>query len=148
MAETERFSIDSQPCTSPLTHLHTSPPSLYGHPPGYRVYIAVRGSSGGNMKTNWKKIAASLALLFGISGVAFGQDRNAYRDNDHRDNDNRARVVTQYRDHDRDDRGWNNSRFSDRDDRRADNNQWYGNHYRTDGDRHDYTNSYRNGYGR
>jgi hypothetical protein len=95
------------------------------------------------MKTGWKKMAASLALLVGISGVAFGQDRD-----DHRDNDRRARVETQYRDHDHDNRGWTNSRFSDRDDRRTDYNGWYGNHYRNDVDRHDYKNDYRKGYGR
>jgi len=36
------------------------------------------------MKSNWKMMAASLAMLVGISGAAFGQDR--------KDNDNRGRV--------------------------------------------------------
>jgi hypothetical protein len=55
------------------------------------------------MKINWKPMVASLAVLMGISGVAFGQDRD-----DHRGRDNRARVVDHDRDHDRDNRGWNN----------------------------------------
>lgn len=95
------------------------------------------------MKINWKAMAMSLVMLVGISGAAFGQDRD-----DHRigDRDDRARVVTQYRDHDRDDRGWNRRVF-DRDDRRLD-NKWYGDHDRHDGDRFGYKDNYRQGYGR
>ena len=92
------------------------------------------------MKSNWKKMAASLALLVGISGAAFGQDRDG-----HRDGDNRARIVTQDRDHDRDNRGWNYGRGFDRDDRRPDNYKWY---VDRDGDRHDVRNNYRQSYGR
>ena len=97
------------------------------------------------MKINWKTMAASLALLVGISGAAFGQDRD-----DRRDNDNRARVTAQYRDHDRDDRGWNDRRIferkSDRDGGRIE-NRWYGDHYHNDGDRHFDKHNYRKGYG-
>jgi len=94
------------------------------------------------MKSNWKTMAASLALLVGISGAAFGQDRD-----DHRigDRDDRARVVAQYRDHD--DRGWNNWRGNDRDDRRVE-NKWYGDHFRKDNDRPVDKDNYRWGYGR
>jgi len=65
------------------------------------------------MKINWKAMAASLALLVGVSGAAFGQDF------DHQDRDNRARVEQVDRDHnqdrnrDRDRRGdnrWNDGR--------------------------------------
>jgi hypothetical protein len=51
------------------------------------------------MKTNWKSMAASLAVLVGISGVAFGQDRD-----DHHDGDKHVRVENHDRDHDRDNR--------------------------------------------
>jgi hypothetical protein len=75
------------------------------------------------MKINWKATAASLAVLVGISGVAFGQDRD-----DHRDRDNHARVENHDRDHDRDqnNRGWNNGRVYVPDNRRVYNNGWYG----------------------
>jgi hypothetical protein len=102
------------------------------------------------MKSNWKTMAASLALLVGISGAAFGQDRD-----DHRDGDKRARVVTQYRDNDRNDRGWKNGRVFSRDghgrddhardDHRRDNDRWYGENQRNDRDRHDFKYNYREG---
>lgn len=72
------------------------------------------------MKTNRKTMAASLAVVIGISGVAFGQDRDG-----HHDRDNRARVENHDRDHDRDNRGWNNGRVYARDNRRVYDNSWY-----------------------
>jgi hypothetical protein len=93
------------------------------------------------MKINWKTMAASLALSVGISGAAFGQDRD-----DNHDGDNRARVVDHYRDHDRDDRAWINQRI-DRDDRRVE-NRWYGDHDCRDRENFRYKNNYRKGYGR
>ncbi len=83
------------------------------------------------MKTNWKTVAASLAVLVGISGVAFGQDRD-----DHRDGDKRVRVENQDRDHDRDNRGWNNGRVYAPENSRVNDNRWYGDQDRDrDGDR-------------
>jgi hypothetical protein len=72
------------------------------------------------MKINWKSMAVSFAVLIGISGVAFGQDRD-----DHRDRDNRTRVENHDRDHDRDNRGWNNGRVYVPDNRRV-YSSWYG----------------------
>jgi len=96
------------------------------------------------MKINWKATAASLAVLIGVSGAAWGQDL------DHRDRDDRARVEHNDRDHDRrwdrdrdHDRNWNNRRYGwsgdhDRDDRRVYNyNPYYG-----------YNNGYYRGYER
>jgi hypothetical protein len=95
------------------------------------------------MKRNWKSIAAGLALLIGLSGAAFGADRNDHgRDSGH----NNVRVEQ---------RNWNQGRDSYRggdDDRRA------GQRDRDDRDRnrdHDrrvynynpyYGNGYYNGY--
>ena len=73
------------------------------------------------MKSNWKKVAASLALLIGISGVAFGEDHD-----DHRGRDDRARVENRERDHYRDNRGWNRWNNGRDYDRRVYNNNWYG----------------------
>jgi hypothetical protein len=76
------------------------------------------------MKTNWKPMAASLAVFVGISGLAFGQDRNDHRDGDR---DKRARVENHDGDHDRDNRYRNNRRVFVPDNRRGYNNGWYGN---------------------
>jgi len=66
------------------------------------------------MKRNWKSVAAGLALLIGLSGAAFGLDRDHDRDRD-RDRD-RIRVEQHDRDHDR-------QIFRDRDNR-----AWYWDH--------------------
>ena len=71
------------------------------------------------MKFNWKSTAAGLAVLIGISGVAFGQDRDDRPDRDHR-----ARVE-KHDDHDRDNRSWNNGRVNIPDNRRVYNNGPY-----------------------
>jgi len=87
------------------------------------------------MKTNWKTMAASLAVLIGISGVAFGADKD-----DHHDRDDRARV--EHRDHDRNwDRDHDNRRWNDG---RVYNNGWYRDHDRDD--RRVYNNGYYGGY--
>lgn len=63
------------------------------------------------MKTNWKSMAAGLALLVGLSGAAFGADRDHDGDRarnnirvEHRDGDrdNRWRGDRDHRDFDRD----------------------------------------------
>ncbi|HVZ17613.1 MAG TPA: hypothetical protein VG897_10880 [Terriglobales bacterium] len=67
------------------------------------------------MKTNWKAMAASLAVLIGVSGAAYGQDF------DHRkDDDKRIHVENHDRDHDR---KWDKDH-----DRRVYNNNWYRDH--------------------
>ena len=67
------------------------------------------------MRINWKRMAAGLAVLVGVSGAAYAQDWNHRKDND-----DRARVERRDRDHDN--RVWNNGRVY--------NNDWY-----RDGDR-------------
>jgi len=57
------------------------------------------------MKSNWKMMAAGLAMLIGISGAAFGQDR------DHKQNNNRAPVQVQDRGHNN--AAWNGDRAHD-----------------------------------
>lgn len=89
------------------------------------------------MKKNWKAMAASLVLVVGLSGAAFGADRNHDADR------GRNNVRVEHRDGDRfrDNRGWNrdrgdHGRYWNRDhDRRVyDNNPYYG------------SNGYYNGY--
>ena len=72
------------------------------------------------MKFNWKSTAASLAVLIGISGVAFGADRD-----DHKDHDNRVRVE-KHDDHARDNPAWNNGHVIVPDNRRVYDNGRYG----------------------
>ena len=71
------------------------------------------------MKSNWKRMAASLAVLIGVSGAAFGADQNRPgRDNrppakppakveQHDVNRNAGRNVARVDDHSRD---WNRGR--------------------------------------
>jgi hypothetical protein len=72
------------------------------------------------MKFNWKSTAASLAVLIGISGVAFGADRDDRPDRDHR------APVAKHDDHDRDHDNRNKGRVIVPDNRRVYNNGWYG----------------------
>src|ERR1700757_913277 len=77
--------------------------------------------------TGWKALAASVALLMGISGAAMAQDF------DHRDRDWRNNGVYGYRVHDRDDYAYNNGY---RNGYYRYNNSYYGrnNYYGRDGD--------------
>ncbi len=77
------------------------------------------------MKTNWKSMAASLAVLVGISGVAFGQDRDG-----HHDGDKRAKVENHDADHKPDNRAHNNIRVPVPDNHRVYNNGWDRDHDR------------------
>ncbi len=97
------------------------------------------------MKNTWKATAAGLAVLIGLSGAAFGADRNHDRDDHDRD---RGRVEQQWHNDRRDaDRAYNNSWNRDRDgDRRVYNNGWYGDRDH-DGDRRVYNNGYSPYYG-
>jgi len=64
------------------------------------------------MKTNWKTMAAGLALLVGLSGAAFGADRDHDRDRGHNNIRVEQRNRVKQRDHDRqifrdrDNRAW------------------------------------------